>query len=632
MSVYATASKNRTLVFTGGTLQTGFASVEALEQERDERIAADNAEAAARIAGDLANAGFDDLPQLLADNSTLQVGSIVLTKKEQFSFEVVSSDPHLTTSGGSMLRAVGTVIDPVQCGAVGDGVADDTDALNAASAALSGGGTLVLRNTYLITQPIVINSNTIVEGYTTGTIRRGFNTHVNGRMLVTCPPGTDGVVFSGLTFDDAGDVFTDSHNIFFAEQVTNIGFKDCTFLSVVDFHAIDVASISGLRVERCRFLGYANKSGTSPQREAIQLDSDVDSTGLGAAIADVVVSDCYFGANPDNVDPDFGAWPVAVGNHFANLAGSSTTGIRITGNRIVGATFAGVRCYSWRDVTISNNTFHQCEFGVQLDRGSGGYPFGCKNISITGNTFTSCGPCVYLLNNNFLEHDDLHESISVSGNVARNCAAMCRLYGVDKISITGNTLIGTGASAFVLAPNDRNNIVGSLTVTGNTSENTTNFIFLALSSTEVVVVGNNVKNLSSRFAHVLSALRVTINDNMVVDCAGPNYIEVNSSNNCLISDNNFGLGVLSTQPSGAELIRSTASGRVHVQGNLIGTGITTTPAFVNNGNFFSGVVNGDPEGVITAGIGSRVTRRDGGAGATFYVKESGTGNTGWVAK
>lgn len=41
---------------------------------------------------------------------------------------------------------------------------------------------------------------------------------------------------------------------------------------------------------------------------------------------------------------------------------------------------------------------------------------------------------------------------------------------------------------------------------------------------------------------------------------------------------------------------------------------------------------GTPEGVITAAVGSTATRIDGGAGTTFYVKETGTGNTGWVAK
>ena len=41
---------------------------------------------------------------------------------------------------------------------------------------------------------------------------------------------------------------------------------------------------------------------------------------------------------------------------------------------------------------------------------------------------------------------------------------------------------------------------------------------------------------------------------------------------------------------------------------------------------------GSPEGVVTAIVGALYSRTDGGAGTTLYVKESGTGNTGWVAK
>lgn len=40
---------------------------------------------------------------------------------------------------------------------------------------------------------------------------------------------------------------------------------------------------------------------------------------------------------------------------------------------------------------------------------------------------------------------------------------------------------------------------------------------------------------------------------------------------------------------------------------------------------------GSPEGVVTAGIGSTYRRTDGAAGTSFYVKSTGTGNTGWVA-
>lgn len=43
-------------------------------------------------------------------------------------------------------------------------------------------------------------------------------------------------------------------------------------------------------------------------------------------------------------------------------------------------------------------------------------------------------------------------------------------------------------------------------------------------------------------------------------------------------------------------------------------------------------INGTPEGQITAPVGAIATRRDGGASTTFYVKQSGAGNTGWIAK
>ena len=40
---------------------------------------------------------------------------------------------------------------------------------------------------------------------------------------------------------------------------------------------------------------------------------------------------------------------------------------------------------------------------------------------------------------------------------------------------------------------------------------------------------------------------------------------------------------------------------------------------------------GSPEGVVTAPVCSTYRRTDGGASTSFYVKESGSGNTGWVA-
>lgn len=49
-----------------------------------------------------------------------------------------------------------------------------------------------------------------------------------------------------------------------------------------------------------------------------------------------------------------------------------------------------------------------------------------------------------------------------------------------------------------------------------------------------------------------------------------------------------------------------------------------------NSRLYAG--NGSPEGVVTATRGSLYLNNTGGAGTSFYVKESGTGNTGWIGK
>jgi hypothetical protein len=67
---------------------------------------------------------------------------------------------------------------------------------------------------------------------------------------------------------------------------------------------------------------------------------------------------------------------------------------------------------------------------------------------------------------------------------------------------------------------------------------------------------------------------------------------------------------------------------------VVGDATTDFSNFLTNvimsGRFRQGT--GSPEGVITAGVGSIYLRADGGANTSIYVKESGTGNTGWVAK
>ncbi len=72
-----------------------------------------------------------------------------------------------------------------------------------------------------------------------------------------------------------------------------------------------------------------------------------------------------------------------------------------------------------------------------------------------------------------------------------------------------------------------------------------------------------------------------------------------------------------------------ASAKLHVIGDCIIESTLWLNAAKTVG-IFSGT--GTPEGVVTASVGSTFHRTNGGALTSYYVKESGTGNTGWVAK
>lgn len=65
---------------------------------------------------------------------------------------------------------------------------------------------------------------------------------------------------------------------------------------------------------------------------------------------------------------------------------------------------------------------------------------------------------------------------------------------------------------------------------------------------------------------------------------------------------------------------------------FLGPEIQVTQSQVVNAslNVYEG--SGSPESVQAAAVGSIYLRTDGGAGTTLYVKETGTGTTGWVAR
>jgi hypothetical protein len=99
-------------------------------------------------------------------------------------------------------------------------------------------------------------------------------------------------------------------------------------------------------------------------------------------------------------------------------------------------------------------------------------------------------------------------------------------------------------------------------------------------------------------------------------------------------------GIVTWKFSGSEMARLTTSGSLALGTNapvaklhVVGDCVITSSLWLNDTKTVGLLVGtGSPEGAVTASVGSTFSRTDGGAGTSFYVKESGSGNTGWIAK
>jgi hypothetical protein len=92
-----------------------------------------------------------------------------------------------------------------------------------------------------------------------------------------------------------------------------------------------------------------------------------------------------------------------------------------------------------------------------------------------------------------------------------------------------------------------------------------------------------------------------------------------------------GVQRLFIDPAGILFPATNDSINLGASGNRFRDGYINRYFVAGSAAFWSGG-NNSPEGVVTAPVGSLYSRLDGGAGTTLYVKQSGTGNTGWVAK
>lgn len=242
-------------------------------------------------------------------------------------------------------------------------------------------------------------------------------------------------------------------------------------------------------------------------------------------------------------------------------------------------------------------------------------------------------------------------------------------------SATGNNnlntinVTGTFSDAVVLGSNGSNNlsIRGLVTTGGVTTAIGTHERLTIEASTadmgfrlEVGVVNNSIiRNNTTRALNYFVGDSNIIENNTVLSSAGSGIRVDGDSNiirkNTIISPTSYGVqlgGVMAPADTNVvddNLITGAGSGQINIAngtGNFIGRTHGGSVSITDSGTstaFLSMMLGGgtqaqlkvgagSPEGSVSATVGSLYTRTDGGANTTLYIKESGSGNTGWVAK
>lgn len=361
-------------------------------------------------------------------------------------------------------------------GAIGDGVTNDTGAINAVLAAVPVGGTILLPSgsTFRITSPIVLSKKVRVVGHgatiTNSTSTQTFRIDAGGsgtrlEGLTLTGPGSGSVHALGYAIHTTGTVAAPVTDITLSD-LTISGFSKagmwlerCVRLAIRDCNISDIAyagiltlgcqwvTISGNKIRNLtQPVGYINSYGIALTRNSSL------SMELGPRTSDVTVIGNIIDGVPlwEGIDSHAGERLTIVGNEVYNCR----VGIAMVGcdNE------SNVETWACRDVTIVGNTIRggvtngTNRAGIQLVGvgPSAGNPAEYATGVISGNIVEDHGTENSSLGSGIVLY--FTEGASVTGNMLRqpSLAGILLYHTNSGFCVTGNTIIDawTDSSSF----------------------------------------------------------------------------------------------------------------------------------------------------------------------------------------
>lgn len=595
----------------------------------------------------------------------------------------------LTKASYSLIT--GAPVNVKDFGAVGDGVANDTAALVAAAAALQSNQTLYFPNgTYLISYQgtpyssvygnVVMNFNNLSDITFIGdgaTIK--INNHditTNGGLRFANFKACKRVRIQGFTFDMT----------FTGTNTSGSYYPFCGAITGADDDADGQtqAQLNGdFLIQDCEFKlfhpwgqyvttsnPYSGDPNNGYKVFSVFLSGPYLGSTYDAQCRNVTIQNCTIKKGHNAYGFWLWAWNnVSILNNTAEdwVAKRSNTVGAVLGE---GTAFIRYMQFLCSGILIQGNHFRAKPCSERTTAGfQGGAIFAAVDSNQTGDY--SFGKSVIANNTVVLGNGDSANSLSdygveifaygqviVEGNAFDGSSESTNAFGGLCVYYAAETSGGNGTGSFVVNGNTfgrfcsyLNNITvsngsnageyqrrcKSLIVTNNISMSQLQY-FLDMSGNststnqgvrQVVITGNTIDGTYN-----------TVFNSASTNSRAINYVSTNANDEAVICNNlilNKYYGFLSTlgAPVNAPSVYSNTMIGVTLNiwlydgfdaakdGIALSNGLTTVLA-VTGAN--------TPEGAVTAPVGSLFLRNNGGANTTLYVKESGAGNTGWVAK
>jgi len=388
-------------------------------------------------------------------------------------------------------------------GAKGDGVADDSTAINAAitaANALASGGTVIFPSgTYLLAAThIVLKSNEVLwlygavlklkDGASVNMIRIDasatkcgvYGGEINGNK-VNCPAGGDGI---NTFLTGTGQI-----NV----TIRDVYIHDCK-MNGISLNGISEAIPSK----------YITVSGCVLQSN--------DLAGLNGGFLEEVV----FTNNE------------AINNVVNGINGSSPIKYAAISNNTISGLGSGANIYLVsglnRNIVVSGN--------VSRGGNSNGITVGGQDIVVSNNMIydpgtsgINCAAAAAAVSNNVTISSNVIESAGSSGIV---------LDKTNEFTVVGNTITNGAVHGMLLSATNSNG-----TVSGNTIKSNTIYGIALVTSNRVAITGNDVITNTSHGIHLDSSQDCSVVGNVCNGNGGQPFVSANSSDWNLVSGNNF---------------------------------------------------------------------------------------------